>query len=61
MAEVSTGEPIEGFKGEFYPRWERAWSSGDPNEMARLPTEDVILRSTDVPETSHGRAEGLGT
>ncbi len=61
MAEVSTDQPVdEWFLADFFTRWERAWSSGDPSAVAGLLAEDVIFHSSDVPETLHGRSQARG-
>lgn len=61
MTELSAEQSVdEAFLGDFFARWERAWSSGNPRAVADLFTDDVIFQSPDVPETLHGRTEALG-
>lgn len=60
MEENVAGEVIDAdFLMGFFGRWEQAWSSGDPNAVAGLLTEDVIFQSSDVPGTLRGRSEAL--
>lgn len=61
MAEVIDAQVVdEAFLTEFFSRWEKAWSSGDPGAVAELLTEDIIFQSSDVPGTLHGRSEARG-
>jgi predicted ester cyclase len=60
MTDVLAGQVVDTvFLTDFFGRWEQAWSSGDPNAVAGLLTEDVVFQSSDVPETLYGRSEAL--
>ena len=61
MTDVAANDTVDqAFLADFFPKWERAWSSGDPNAVADLLAEDVIFQSSDVPETLHGLTQTLG-
>ncbi len=61
MTELLDGQKVdEGFLVGFFARWEKAWTSGDPTQVADHLTEDVIFQSPDVPTTLHGREDALG-